>query len=486
MLTSRRMRPDLIQRRKTLARILLYGLPILLVTASLLAIRHFEDLGFKDWSQKDWQALEEVQILQRYIQIDTSYPQGNEIPGAEFLAGILEKNGIPAQVVRLGERYASVQATLEGDDPRALVLHNHIDVLAPIEPDKARFAPFSGHIEPPFIYGRGAFDMKSYAVAQLMAMLEVKRSGQRPKRSLTFLATGDEETGGFHGARFWLREHPEWREQFWGVLTEGGAIEAFDVDRARYWGTEFAQKMLVDITICDPREERLLDLAAELAEVPQVRRLSFPELTEFLKIYGVYRDRPETRELLADPENLLNSLKAFPRDVGVTVLPPYLQVMLADEMIVSPVLPSPEGNGWVLYVHLWILPGRTLEDAWGELLGDRLRGFQYAVFNGYEKAVPSSIHHPLFSQLDAFMKDKFPEIPHGPLFIPWAASESRYFRQAGIPSYGFTPFWILSGDGNSMKGVNERLPLPAYVDGVELYQELVWRLVFERDRGFFE
>lgn len=480
------MSRDLIKRRKTLARILLYGLPIVLVVASLLAIRHFKDMGFTDWTQKDWLALEEVQILQRYIQIDTSYPNGNEIPGAEYLAGILEANGIPAQVIRLGERYANVVATLEGDDPRALVLHNHIDVLEPFEPDKALFPPFSGHIAPPFIYGRGSFDMKSYAVAQLMAMLEIKRSGQRPKRSVMFLATGDEETGGFHGVRFLLREHPEWREQFWGVLTEGGAIEASDVDRARYWGTEFAQKMLVDITICAPHKERLQDLAAELAEVPQARRFSFPELTEFLEVYGSYRDRPETRELLAHPESLLNRLKSYPRDVGVTVLPPYLAVMLSHEMIVSPVLPSPEGSGFVLYVHLWILPETPLEEAWGEIFGDRLRGFHYSVFNGYNKAVPSSIHHPLFTRLDAFMKDKFPEIPHGPLFIPWAASESRYFREAGIPSYGYTPFWILSGDGNSMKGANERLPLPAYVDGVELYEELVWRLVFERDRSVLE
>lgn len=480
------MSRELINRRKTLARMLLYGLPILVVAASLLVIRHFEEMGFKDWSKEDWLALEEVRIFQRYIQIDTSYPHGSEVPGAEFLAGILEDNGIPAQVVRVGERYANVLATLEGDDPKALVLHNHIDVAEVVAPEKARHPPFSGIIEPPFIYGRGAFDMKSYAVAQLMAMLEVKRSGQRPKRSITFLATGDEETGGFHGARFLLREHPEWREQFWGVLTEGGAIEAFDVDRARYWGTEFAQKMLVDIKVCDSSKERLLDLAAELAEVPQVRRLSFPELPEFLESYGAYRDRPETRKLLANPETLLNNLKSFPRDVDVTVLPPYLAVMLADEIKLSPVLPAPEGSGWVLYIHLWILPGRTLEDAWGELLGDRLRGFQYEIFSGYDEALPSSLHHPLFTGLDTFMKEEFPEIPHGPLFIPWAASESRYFRKAGIPSYGFTPFWILSGDTNSMKGANERLPLPAYVDGVELYEKLVWRLVFEEDRGFFE
>ncbi len=345
----------MIRRRKKLARALLYGGPAGAGGGHLLAIRYFEDLGFKDWTQEDWLAVEEVQLLQRYIQIDTSHPHGDDLPGAEFLAGILEENGIPAEVKRIGEQQASLIATLDGDDPRPLVLHHHIDVET-VEPEKAKYPPFSGTIDPPFIYGRGAFDMKSYGIAQLMAMLELKRSGRRLGRSLMLLATGDEERGGYLGARFVLAEHPEWSRRVWGVLTEGGAIEAMDVDHARYWGTEFAQKMLVQIRVCDSHRERLDDLALELSQVPRVRRV-LPELVPFFKIYGAYRDRPETRDLLASPETLLARLRSYPRDVGVTVIPPYVDVMLADEMQVTPPYPSETGDqGWEITVVLWILP----------------------------------------------------------------------------------------------------------------------------------
>jgi acetylornithine deacetylase/succinyl-diaminopimelate desuccinylase-like protein len=482
------MSSNLIRRRPKLARALLYGIPLLLVAATMVSIRHYEDLGFKDWTRERWLEVEEIGLLQRYLQIDTSYPDGDELPGAEFLAGVLAENGIEARIERIGKRNASLIATLEGKEKEALVLHHHIDVLLVEDPGgkTPRHPPFGGVIEPPFIYGRGAFDMKSYGIAQLMAMLELKRSGRPLGRTLTLLATGDEERHGRLGMRFLLGEHPEWKQQFWGVLTEGGAIEATDLEKARYWGTEFAQKMLVKIKVCDRNRGRLEDLVERLAARPKVRRV-MPEMIPFLERYGRSRDRPETRQLLADPATLVERLRRHPRDVDVTVLPPYIEAMVADEIEMSPPVPDPEGDQpWAVFIAFWILPGRSLEEAWPELVGDTLDGYDYTVDQWYPRAVPSPLDHPLYTRLEAFMKERHPEVEHGPLFIPWSASESRYFRLAGIPSYGFTPFWILSGDAFSMKGINERLPLPAFVRGVELYRDLVARLVEAEEPGLFD
>jgi hypothetical protein len=54
---------------------------------------------------------------------------------------------------------------------------------------------------------------------------------------------------------------------------------------------------------------------------------------------------------------------------------------------------------------------------------------------------------------------------------------ARLFRREGIPSYGFSPFLVLSTDTVGVGGVNESIALPGYIDGVDLYVDLVRRLV---------
>ena len=65
----------------------------------------------------------------------------------------------------------------------------------------------------------------------------------------------------------------------------------------------------------------------------------------------------------------------------------------------------------------------------------------------------------------------------GPYFLPWTATDSRFFRSAGVPSYGFSPFLIMNTDTLQVDQANERMSLPGYVDGVTLYREVVRRLV---------
>ena len=57
-----------------------------------------------------------------------------------------------------------------------------------------------------------------------------------------------------------------------------------------------------------------------------------------------------------------------------------------------------------------------------------------------------------------------------------AATDARFFRQAGIPAYGFSPFVIFSTDTFRKDLANERIGLPGYVMGVDLYREAVARL----------
>ena len=125
-----------------------------------------------------------------------------------------------------------------------------------------------------------------------------------------------------------------------------------------------------------------------------------------------------------------------------------------------------------------LLPGEDLDAAQARLLPPWILldvAFVVGPPLGGEKASP--IDHPVFNALVAEVGALYPETLTGPYFLPWSATDSRFFREAGIPSYGFSPFLIYSTDTFRVDGVNERLSLPGYMSGFELYRNAVRRIV---------
>jgi acetylornithine deacetylase/succinyl-diaminopimelate desuccinylase-like protein len=80
----------------------------------------------------DWNALgdETVELLRRYLMIDTTNPPGNETAGARFLAEVLAAEGIASEQVESAPGRGNVVARLPGDGSLGgIVLHHHIDVV---------------------------------------------------------------------------------------------------------------------------------------------------------------------------------------------------------------------------------------------------------------------------------------------------------------------------------------------------------------------
>src|SRR5689334_20559824 len=113
--------------------------------------------------------------LVNYLRIDTSNPPGNESAGARFLQQLLTKEGIDARLVGDDPARQSVYARLaSGSNEKALLLLHHIDV---VPADAARWTkpPFGGVVASGYIWGRGALDIKSLGIAELMAFINLKR-----------------------------------------------------------------------------------------------------------------------------------------------------------------------------------------------------------------------------------------------------------------------------------------------------------------------
>ena len=468
------------RRRRAAARVALYG-SLALVAAATLWARHFLHLPGTggpetDWIKVDWRARTPVRLLQQYLRIDTTDAAGDELAAALFLSTPLEAAGIPVHIETVG-KHTNLWAVLEGDDPQALVLLSHLDVEPVLAPDEWEHPPFAGVVDPPYIVGRGSFDMKSYTVAQLLALLELRAAHPRPRRSVILLATAAEESGSDLGLRWLLAEHPELFRRSWAVLTEGGIVEARSLESLKYWGVEIGQKRFADVIACAPTKERLLQLRRDVAEFSfHATGLSIdPEVRRFWQVYRASRDLDALRQQLADPDAFLDDPAAF------LDLPGYLQSMLRNELIPFPPAEAP-GGGWQMRMVFHLLPAADLETARRELLPEWMTaGVALAHRKPPPPAAISPADHPVVHAIDDELRRDYGRRVAGPYFLPWSASDSRFLRPLGIPCYGFAPFLLLTPETERMGRSNEKISLPGLVQGTDLYRRVVARLAMAED-----
>ena len=170
-------------RRWSLPLALLVVGGVLIAGLRIYVARADREMNSRLWIPKQTKITPELALLQQYVRIDTSNPPGNELPGARFLAGMLEKNGIHAEVIESAPRRASVYARIAGKEHHGgLLLFNHIDVV-PANNRGWMHPPFAADIDLNQMYGRGTLDMKGIAICELMAFIDVARGHRTPERS---------------------------------------------------------------------------------------------------------------------------------------------------------------------------------------------------------------------------------------------------------------------------------------------------------------
>ena len=192
----------------------------------------------------DWDAVTEeaTRLLAEFIRIDTSNPPGRERAACDWLAGLFRAEGIDdiafydaSDSSEYGADRMNMTATLAGDGTKApLILLSHTDVV-PVERQYWDFEPFSGAVVDGVIYGRGALDMKSMGIMELMAMFIIKRHKLPHTRDIVYMALADEEAGGAWGIDWIEAHHPELLDAEY-VINEGGwgTAEVFGVRRPAF------------------------------------------------------------------------------------------------------------------------------------------------------------------------------------------------------------------------------------------------------------
>ncbi len=180
----------------------------------------------------DWKSVGEEAVgwFKDLLRIDTTNPPGHERAAADYVAGILEREGIGYEIYESEPTRASLVARLRGNGKQGpLLLNGHLDVV-PADPDAWQHPPFSAVEAEGCIWGRGAVDMKNMVTMSLMSLVLLKRQNIQLDRDVILACVADEEAGSTRGALYLVEEHPDAvRAEY--VLNEVGG-------HTMYMGTE--------------------------------------------------------------------------------------------------------------------------------------------------------------------------------------------------------------------------------------------------------
>ncbi|MFB6115723.1 MAG: M20 family metallopeptidase [Candidatus Nanohalobium sp.] len=125
----------------------------------------------------------------------------------QFLKGILEDEGINAEVREINGVYNLVAETGDRDADESVCLNGHMDVVE-AEGEWSATEPFEPVEKDGKLYGRGAADMKGALAAQVKAFIDLHRDSEFNGRAV-LMAVGDEEIGGFDGSKALANEFNE-------------------------------------------------------------------------------------------------------------------------------------------------------------------------------------------------------------------------------------------------------------------------------------
>ncbi|HYN42159.1 MAG TPA: M20/M25/M40 family metallo-hydrolase [Thermoanaerobaculia bacterium] len=425
-----------------------------------------------------------VEWLRAYLRLDTSNPPGNEIRGALYLRGLLEKEGVEAEIFEPEPGRANLYARLRGTGrEQGLLLHHHIDVVP---------ASAAGWERPPFaaalfndnlLYGRGVLDTKGLGIAQLEAFLALKRSGRSPCRDVVFLATADEERGGRLGVSAVFEERPAWLAGVGEVLGEGGDVETI-VDRARWFGIEVQQKGALWLRLeaggagghAASADEsgpavRVARAAARLAAMPRPVRLE-PVLERQLTALARVRPPGQAASLRRIAADVARDPEGVRRQVT-----PWQKLLLSDTVAVTRLGTDSEAVNahprvaWA-EVDVRLLPSTSPE----AFLADAVKaiddpGVKVTTLLS-AKGEGASPEEGLYAVVRRVLESRFPGAVVAPVLGP-GLSENRVFRSHGIRAYGALPFRVNYYDAAGIHGVNERMRVDWFAEGVETVTRIV-------------
>jgi len=349
--------------------------------------------------------------------------------------------------------------------PYVLMAHTDVVPVEAVAESKWTYPSFSGRIEKDTIWGRGAVDDKSSAIAIMEAVESLLREGYVPERTI-YLAFGhDEEIAGKRGANVFSKWFKEQKISPALVIDEGGMIDSQKFKSVgkpvAVIGTGEKGYTNIDLSVeipgghsSQPEKETAIDIlnkAIVNVRKEQMPALITPPVQELLSrtSIGSFSTRMAMANLWLFKGTIVSKMEENKQTnalVHTTLVPTILKAGIKDNVI--PTIAKATFNSR-------ILPGQTSDDVLQfvkQAVNDERVSVTKQTISLIEPSPITPTDHPAFQQVSALVKKTAPDVLISP-YLMIGASDSRYFRSFSDAVLNFTPMQ----DAKGFHGIDERI-----------------------------
>ncbi len=455
--------------------------------------------------KKDFGAMTEENVdakraqdnLSKAISIPTiSYPEKEKVDFSKFeefhkfleeTYPLVHKN-LTKEVIKEASLIFRWEGTRSDLEPIALLAHQDVVPISAGTEQDWEHAPFSGHNDGEFIWGRGALDMKNHLVAVMDAVETLLEEGFQPERDVYLLFGQDEEVvaSGDGGAKNIMETLKSRGIHLDSVLDEGGAIIPVNIkgliENKELIGVGVAEKGYTDFEISvkakgghssqPPQHSALGELANVIKDLEDHQFKA--ELMPFVKdlFANLGRNCTYPARLVACNLNLLQPLLKF----GMTKIP-FTACLVRTTTAVTMAEGSPAANVLPqkasIVVNFRQMPGTTVADVEKHIRKVcRNKDIEVKVLKAKEASKFSSTESRAFKIIEELVVQENKNSVVAP-YLVMGGTDACYYEPICENIYRYAPYKVSVELLRCTHGTNERIPVDAVAPGVAFFKRYI-------------
>jgi len=433
-------------------------------------------------------------IYKEFVEIQSGFTTGATTPVAEAAAARLRAAGFAETDIFVGganPKKANLVVRYHGTGAlKPILLLAHIDVVEAKREDW-NMDPFQFIERDGFFYGRGTGDDKAQAAVWIANLIQFKREGFKPDRDIIVALTADEEGGGpFNGVDWLLKNHRDLieaeltlNEGGWGEESKGKKISNdVQVSEKYVINYRFEVRNKGGHSSMPVRDNAIYHLAGALQRLAD---FGFPLKTnEVTAAYFQQMAKIEAGSLKEDlakaasgsqqaMERVAASSPAWNSTLRTTCVATLLEGGHAVNAL--PQLAAATVNCRVLPEDA---PEYVLSTLQKIVADDQVTVKQLGLPG---KADASPMRPDVLKAVSEITARMWSGVPTVPIMV-MGATDGRYLRAAGIPTYGVQGFFM-DRDDIRFHGRDERMGVQSFYEGQTFLYELVKTLSKNQSAG---